>query len=438
MTDNERRVLRCIDDMAAEIVACLQEMIRLPSENTPPTGAEGPFQAYMADRMRRLGLEVDTFRPDEVPGIESHPAWLAGRDYTDRPNVVGFDPGLGESATETGRSLLVLGHADVERAGARELWQHDPWLGEIENGQVYGRGAGDDKGGLCTAVMALEALRRCGLRPRGRLALASVVDEEQGGSNGTLAVLVRGHTADAGLYVDGVNLRGELAYVGGGNFFVDVRQTGGYRPVEETLAYLADVCRALRRDGEERYRRILQHPGYEDNEAASRGSSLGTVCAGDGIGDLIQSGRVEAWAYALPGEETAEQMLAAVRRHLDATPGIGDRADFTYDLRWQGRFLQPSRISGDEPIARCLADSFHDATGSRMVLGSAEMSDAPIMNRYGAHPTIGFGIARWLGEGAVHSPDEAVSIEDELLPACRTVALTIMRWCGHAVEASRE
>ncbi|MHB0877091.1 MAG: hypothetical protein ACYC5O_13725, partial [Anaerolineae bacterium] len=35
------------------------------------------------------------------------------------------------------------------------------------------------------------------------------------------------------------------------------------------------------------------------------------------------------------------------------------------------------------------------------------------------------------GEGAVHSPDEAISIADELLPACKTVALTIMRWCGY-------
>ncbi len=34
--------------------------------------------------------------------------------------------------------------------------------------------------------------------------------------------------ADAGLYVDGVAMRGELAYLGGGSFAVSVRQVGDY------------------------------------------------------------------------------------------------------------------------------------------------------------------------------------------------------------------
>ncbi|MHB0877092.1 MAG: M20/M25/M40 family metallo-hydrolase, partial [Anaerolineae bacterium] len=372
MSDDERLVLARIDTMAAEIVDCLQEMIRLPSENTPPTGAEGPCQAYVAERLRQIGLRVDAFQPDEVPGIEGHPAWLAGRDYRGRPDVVGIDDGLGG-----GRSLLVLGHADVEQAGPRHLWRHDPWAGEVEGGQVFGRGAGDDKGGLCAAIMALTALRRCGLRSRGRLLVASVVDEEQGGGNGTLAVLLRGHTADAGLYVDGVDLKGELAYLGGGNFVIAVRQTGAYRPVEETLAYLGNVCQALRRHGEERFRQIVGFPGYEDNTAAGRGTTIGTVRAGDTLGDLTQGGEVQAWAYALPSEETADEMLATVRDYLDATAGVGDNAAFAYDLRWVGRFLQSSRITGDEPIARCLGECFMAATGRVMAMGSAEMSDAP-------------------------------------------------------------
>lgn len=156
--------------------------------------------------------------------------------------------------------------------------------------------------------------------------------------------------------------------------------------------------------------------------------------AGDTLGDLTQSGDIEAWAYALPSEDSAEEMLAAVTCHLDAAPGVGDNHAFTYELSWVGRFLQSSRVPPDVEIATSLAGAFGQVMGREMELGSAEMSDAPLMNRYGAYPTVGFGVGRWLGEGAAHSPDEAVSIDAELLPACKTLALAIMRWCGVSDE----
>jgi acetylornithine deacetylase/succinyl-diaminopimelate desuccinylase-like protein len=37
---DEQRVLSTVDSMRDEMVALLQDLVRLPSENTPPTGAE--------------------------------------------------------------------------------------------------------------------------------------------------------------------------------------------------------------------------------------------------------------------------------------------------------------------------------------------------------------------------------------------------------------
>ncbi len=425
-TPNEARVLNTLDQMRPEIVAFLQELLRRPSENHPPGGDEGPCQEFVAEALRRLGLEVDVFEPTDVPGIEDHQEWLPGRDYRGRPNVVGLDPGLGG-----GRGLLILAHVDVELAGPRELWRHDPWAGEVEDGQVYGRGANDDKSGIAAVVMALEALRRCGLRPRGRLAFASVVDEEQGGGNGTLACLLRGYTAEAGLYADGLGLRGELAYLGGGAFRLHARQMGDYRPAADTLAYLGAVCRSLEAFGEQRLRDIHTFPGYEDNTAASRGCQVAEVRAGDTFGDLARAGELDAWVYALPNEEAAADTLAALRRHLDADPAVGGDRGFAYDLQWVGRFLHASTTPESAEIVQCLAGAFHAATGRSLEMGSAEMSDQPLMNRFGAYPTVGFGVGRWLGEGAAHLPDEAVAIDSELMLYVKTLALVIMRWCGY-------
>ena len=56
----------------------------------------------------------------------------------------------------------------------------------MRDGRVYGRGAVDMKGGLCCALFAAKAIRDAGVRLRGRLSVASVVGEEDGGT-GTLA-----------------------------------------------------------------------------------------------------------------------------------------------------------------------------------------------------------------------------------------------------------
>src|SRR5579859_285042 len=106
-----------VDRMTDEIVALAQSLIRFDSVNEPPWGREGPVQAFVAEQLRGLGCAVDQFRPDEVPGIDDDPAYLRGRDYTDRPNVVGVLPGLGG-----GPSLHLAAHADVVPIGDRAQW----------------------------------------------------------------------------------------------------------------------------------------------------------------------------------------------------------------------------------------------------------------------------------------------------------------------------
>jgi acetylornithine deacetylase len=99
------------------------------------------------------------------------------------------------------RSLALNGHVDVVSPEPLETWSHDPWGGEIVGvgsaQRIYGRGALDMKSGTIANLHALKAVLDAGLRPRGTVVLQSVVEEEAGGGAGTLATLLRGHTADA-------------------------------------------------------------------------------------------------------------------------------------------------------------------------------------------------------------------------------------------------
>ena len=89
--------------------------------------------------------------------------------------------------------ILLLAHQDevpVE-AGTEDDWEAPPFSGEIRDGQIYGRGATDDKGSLVAIMEALETLLARGFQPRRTVMLAFGHDEEVlGGGAKTIARLL--------------------------------------------------------------------------------------------------------------------------------------------------------------------------------------------------------------------------------------------------------
>jgi acetylornithine deacetylase/succinyl-diaminopimelate desuccinylase-like protein len=78
-------------------------------------------------------------------------------------------------AKETGRSLILQGHCDVVPVGPLDMWNAPPFQPLVENGWLYGRGAGDMKSGTIAVLYALDALKAAGLAPKGRIHLQSVI-----------------------------------------------------------------------------------------------------------------------------------------------------------------------------------------------------------------------------------------------------------------------
>ena len=90
-------------------------------------------------------------------------------------NVIGLLRG-GE-----GPALMLNGHMDHVDAGDPALWRHPPFGGEIEKGQLWGRGAADMKAALAAMVYAGGILRSLDATLPGDLYVAAVVQEEVGG-----------------------------------------------------------------------------------------------------------------------------------------------------------------------------------------------------------------------------------------------------------------
>ena len=149
-------------ELGAEAVELLRRLIRIDTTNPP--GNEREAQEMLAAELSGAGFEC------ELLGVEP-----------ERPNLVARLRGEGEG--RAGPTLCLLGHADTVPADSAE-WTHDPWSGELAEGQVWGRGAQDMKDQVAAEVAAAVALARSGWRPRGELLVVTTADEEMGAHKG--------------------------------------------------------------------------------------------------------------------------------------------------------------------------------------------------------------------------------------------------------------
>src|SRR5947209_3357048 len=100
----EKQLTAYVDRHRGRLVEIIRDLIRIPSENTPPLGAEAACQHHVADMLRKLGWEPMIYELDQVPGIHEHALFQGGRTYAGRPNLGARKPGRSE-----GRSLLLSG-----------------------------------------------------------------------------------------------------------------------------------------------------------------------------------------------------------------------------------------------------------------------------------------------------------------------------------------
>jgi succinyl-diaminopimelate desuccinylase len=152
--------------MPADPVAIARDLLRCPSV----TPAEGGALRYLEGVLKGAGFDVHrmTFSEPGTPAIEN----LYARIGSAAPNIV------------------FAGHTDVVPAGDESAWRHAPFAGDVADGQLYGRGAVDMKGGIACAVAAvLDHLASTGGRPKGSISFLITGDEESVAVNGTVKLL---------------------------------------------------------------------------------------------------------------------------------------------------------------------------------------------------------------------------------------------------------
>src|SRR5207249_750990 len=128
-----------------ELVALASDLIAFDTTARAvgdPPREEAALQEYLAERLRAAGAEIDLWEPD-AEALRGKPLVPPGLDFAGRPQLVALLRGNG-----AGRTLLFNGHIDVVSAEPLDRWTSDPFRAEVRDGNLYGRGACDMKGGI--------------------------------------------------------------------------------------------------------------------------------------------------------------------------------------------------------------------------------------------------------------------------------------------------
>ena len=413
-------------ELQPDLLATLQDLIRIPSENLPPHGNESACQLYVAERLRELDIEPDIYDIDSVQGIAAHPRFWPGRSYRNRPNVNGRLRGAG------GRSLILSGHIDTVPVNTPIPWRHTPHGGERVDGRIYGRGSWDMKAGIAMNLIVLKALRRLNATLGGDLIFESVVDEEFGGANGTLAGRLRGYRADAAVVTESTSLRICPAQRGGRTVHILLRGPGGMLltgqsagRVTDQLAYLLN---RLQEFASLRQSRVPIDPYYRD--CAEPFAVWATNIATGQWGwtqpiSVAESCRLELYWQTMPnetGERVMQEFHEWWNRILDARPDLfAVRPEVTLPMRW----LPGCSIPVDAPLVREFAETAASLDAPACVVGLDAPSDMFVFQQCFNTPAIMWGPHG----GNAHQADEYVEIES-LFTAARVLLRFVGRWCG--------
>lgn len=376
--------------MSTDPIANLATLLRCPSITPKDAGALAALEAMLEP----LGFssERPTFSEPGTPDIENLYARLG----------------------EAGPHLMFAGHTDVVPIGDDAAWTHPPFAAEIDEGQMYGRGAVDMKGGIACFVAAIARLTEKNGQLPGSVSLLITGDEEGPSINGTVKLLDwatrKGERWDAALVGEPTNPEklGDMIKIGRRGSLsgaVTVRGKQGHvayphladNPIRGLLM-LVDALLQPRFDG-----------GTEEFQASNL--EFTTIDTGNPATNVIPAEVTatfnirfnDLWdAEAVMTEIDSRLRRAAKRKRLRA----GKTGPVDYELVWRDR-PSPVFLTRDDRLTDTLSNSIEAVTGNRPVLStSGGTSDARFIKDY--CPVVEFGL---VGQ-TMHMTDERVALSD--------------------------
>jgi acetylornithine deacetylase len=391
----------------------LCRLISFPSTS----GKEHELLCWAEEAFQRLGIEVRRVPLSEaIKQDEDYSSPVPDLRYDGRFNLRLCLPGSGG-----GKRLLLNSHADVVPPSQG---QERPWEAIEKEGILYGRGACDAKGQLATIYLVLAALKKLNVRLAGDL-IAHVVNEEENGGNGSLAMTRAGETADGCIVLEPSSNK-IFSSVRGAVWFRMLCQgkAGHSGRAGDTVSALTLARQAM--DLLEQY--------HDDLLAASRGIPLfdkyenpmpitfGRCVAGDWPATAPARATIEGVLGLLPNKtrhQVMEEMRAVLAQSGD--PRLRERVRLEFMYRHDSHVLAP-----EHPLVERLKQSCGNWDLSAEVDALTASCDSWFYNNQLGIPTVvyGPGTLRY-----AHSNEEQIAL-DEIAQAGCVLTDFASQWCA--------
>lgn len=431
-----------VDSNRQRLLDELFELLRIPSVSTLPEHQPDILRAAetVARRLREVGVE----------NVEMIPTGRHPLIYGDWLHAPGKP------------TVLCYGHYDVQPADPLDLWVTPPFEPTIRNGNIYARGAVDDKGQMYMHIKALEALRAAHGTWPVNIKFLIEGEEEVGGASVAAYVPANKEklkadvalVSDTALYAPGlptlcIGLRGLIyleveaegpgkdlhsglyggaapnAVYGLAQLLAKAKDEEGrilipgiYDGVAEPAAAEIASWRALPFDeaaflrGEVGSTRLTGEPDRMVLERVwSRPTmevhGIGGGFTGAGSKTVIPAKALAKVSFRLVPGQDPDQVVAAFKAWVEANTPPGIRASV--------RVLNASPaivVNPDHPAIQTAARAFAEVFGRETVFIRSGGS-VPIVGDFAHHlgiPTVMMGLG--LPDDALHSPNEKFNLEN--------------------------
>ena len=403
MADYER-LDAWIDAHFDDEVRFLQALVRVPTD-TPP-GNNAPHAERTAELLQGFGFEAEKHAVPRAEvqacGLESITNLIVRRRYG------------------TGPTIALNAHGDVVPPG--EGWSHDPYGGEIDGGQLYGRAAAVSKCDFATFTFATRAIEALKVPLKGSVELHFTYDEEFGGELGPGWLLQQGLTKPDLLIAAGFSYQVVTGHNGCLQLEVTVHGKMGHAAVPETAVDALQAATLILN--------ALYHQNtlYKQVTSQVRGITHPYLNVG-----LIQGGTN---TNVVPGkvvlkldrrmipEESPDEVEATLRRVIGEA--VAGSRGVTVDVKriLLARALKP--LEGNRPLVDALCRHASSVFGEAIqASGTPLYTDARLYCERGI-PAVLYGAGpRTVLESNAKRADEHIALED-LRRATKVVARTLL------------
>ncbi len=417
MNTSEQKLMSVVESLAPEILDFASRMVACAST----LGNEGPVLEVMENEVNRLGLN-----PVQVPispkDLADHPGFApVPWDYEGRYNVTATRPADGEG----GKSALFNGHLDVVSPEPLARWTRDPFEPVLEDGWLYGRGAGDMKAGIAAMTYALHAVNKAGMGLRAPVTLEAVIEEECSG-NGALACRNAGIDAEAVLIPEPMGPMILTSQVGVAWFKVVLSGVPVHVLETRSGVNAIEKCHSLftaLRGLEENLNRTI-HPAFIGLEHPLN-LNIGMIRGGDWPSTVPAEAEFHCRIGFFPGvsfESIRKQVIECIERAASEDDWLKlnpPKLDF-YGFRSEGH-----SVDMDQEAFRTLSDCQAALTGQ-----AAEEAVSTATTDLRSFVHFGNGQATCFGPIAenIHGDNERVHMKS-VMHTAKAYALFLSRWC---------